>query len=401
MRVLMFSWEYPPFVKGGMGEHVKELVPALLAADAGLELHLLTPAFAGDTSRERLGALTVHRVRVEEPGTERFYQQVLSDNNPLEREAEAIFHAAGGFDFMHVHDWLVSFAALDLQRLEHVPLLTTIHATERGRYRGGLYNDLSRAIDGAERQLAQRSQRIITCSRAMRQEVEDYFGIQPQVIRTIPNGIDASRFDAPIGEDHTRFRAGYARPDEKIVFNVGRLVYEKGADLLVEAAPRVLQQVPEAKFVIAGRGPMLPALQQRVREMHLTDKILLTGYLKDEDRDRLYVTADCCAFPSRYEPFGIVALESMAAGTPVVVSDVGGLGTVVNHGETGLTTYPENIESLAWGIVETLRHPNEAAVRARAARASVRQSLSWPIIAGMTLQVYRELVDLREAVVVR
>ena len=198
------------------------------------------------------------------------------------------------------------------------------------------------------------SQAVITCSDAMKDEVMQYFGVPGERVVVIPNGVDASRFDALRAMDLTEFRAQYARPDEKIIFHVGRLVYEKGADLLVEAAPRVLNRVPEAKFVIAGRGPLQPTLKQRVHEMFLADKILLNGFVSDDDHDRLYVVADVCVFPSRYEPFGIVALESMAAGTPVVVSDVGGLGSVVANGQTGLTSYPGNIDSLAEAIVRAL-----------------------------------------------
>ena len=174
---------------------------------------------------------------------------------------------------------------------------------------------------------------------------------------------------------------------------MGRLVYEKGADLLVEAAPRVLNRLPQAKFVIAGRGPLLPALSQRVHEMYLTDKILLSGFVSDDDRDRLYVAADLCVFPSRYEPFGIVALESMAAGTPVVVSDVGGLGTVVDHGQTGLTSYPENVDSLAWAIIQVLEDTEAAASKAKRALETVQERMTWPVIARQTLARYREVAE--------
>lgn len=393
MKVLMLSWEFPPHVNGGMGEHVRALVPALLERDPTLDLHIITPTFDGQTMHERRDRLTVHRVDVFAPLDSRIHDDVMMANVRLARAAADVIRSEGGFDFIHVHDWLVSFAALALQDIHKIPILTTIHATERGRHRGGLYNDLSRAIDAAEGRLVRRSQQVITCSNSMQQEVQDFFGAGPDNLHIIANGIDSRRFHALRKQDLSEFRARYARPDEKIVFNVGRLVYEKGADLLVEAAPRVLQQAPEAKFVIGGRGPLLAGLEQRVQELRLGDKVLLAGFLNDADRDRLYVVSDCCAFPSRYEPFGIVALEAMAARTPVVVSNVGGLGTVVSHGITGLTTYPENIDSLAWGILNTLKDPEAAQRRALQAWNAVEQTLSWPVIADETLQVYRLLVE--------
>ena len=354
MKVLLFSWEYPPHIDGGLGQHVKELTPALLEADPNLVLHIITPTFAGETTREAAGRLVVHRVQVSAPSEERYFEDVKWANVSLGQAALEVVEAEGGFDLMHVHDWPVSFASFVVQDAYALPLLSTIHATERGRYRGELHGDLSRAIDWAERQLVERSQAVITCSDAMKDEVTLYFGVPGDRVVVIPNGVDASRFDALRAMDLTEFRAQYARPDEKIIFHVARLVYEKGADLLVEAAPRVLNRVPEAKFVIAGRGPLLDTLRRRVHEMSLGDKILLSGFVSDDDRDRLYVAADVCVFPSRYEPFGIVALESMAAGTPVVVSDVGGLGSVVESGRTGFTAYPENIDSLADAIVRVL-----------------------------------------------
>lgn len=374
-----------------MGEHVKALVPALLNAAPDLEMHVVTPIFAGETSVETWGRLTVHRVRVEHPSSEHFYRDVQQSNLPIAELAMQLVQTYDRFDFLHVHDWLVGFAALALHEAFQIPILSTIHATERGRYRGALYSDLSRAINLAECKLAQSSQCVITCSRAMALEVRDYFEVLPEQTRVIPNGIDTSRFDQLREKDHAAFRARYARPEEPIIFNVGRVVYEKGADLLVEAVPAVLQQVPQAKFVIGGRGPLLVSLEQRIREMHLDDRVLLTGYLSDADRDRLYVMADCCVFPSRYEPFGIVALEAMAAGTPVVVSDVGGLGTVVRHGSTGLTVFPENVDSLAWGIIQTLVDPQAAQRRATQAFQDVHHCLTWTAIAKLTVEVYREV----------
>lgn len=393
MKVLFFTWEYPPHLAGGLGQHVAELVPALLQREPGLELHVITPVHGEKSSHETFGRLFVHRVAATAPAEGPIYDHARLDNQALTATAEQLITSYGPFDLIHVHDWLPSFAALHVQEKHGLPLVATIHATERGRYRGALYSDLSRAIDGAEARLAQQADRIITCSLAMQIEVGAFYGVPAERISIVPNGIDSSRLRRLRGQDHRAFRRRYARTDERIVFHVGRLVYEKGADMLVESAPLVLNRVPEAKFVIGGRGPLFASLGQRIDAMHLQDKVLLAGFLSEEERDRLYVVADVCVFPSRYEPFGIVALEAMAAGTPVVVSDVGGLGTVVQHNHTGLTTYPEDIHSLAWAIMQVLRHPELAMERAARASAYVEEHLNWPVIAAMTLEVYGGVVD--------
>ena len=126
--------------------------------------------------------------------------------------------------------------------------------------------------------------------------------------------------------------------------------------------------------------------------MFLADKILLSGFVSDDDRDRLYVAADVCVFPSRYEPFGIVALESMAAGTPVVVSDVGGLGSVVANGQTGLTSFPGNIDFIAEAIVRALGDTATAARLAEQALEVVQEHMTWPVIAHQTVASYQDLV---------
>lgn len=388
MRVLFLSWEYPPHLEGGLGQHVKELVPAMLQADPALELHVITPVFGEEASHESAGRLHVHRVATPKPDEAVIFDGVMAANPALAAECQRVITAYGPFDLIHVHDWLPSFAGLELQDAFGLPLVATIHATERGRYRGALASDLSRAIDTAEGRLAHQAQRVITCSLAMRDEVHSFYGVPYARIQVIPNGIDASRLRPLRHRDLSEFRLRFAQPDERVVFHVGRLVYEKGADLLVEAAPQVMSHAPDVKFVIGGRGPLYASLSERIQAMHLQDKVLLTGFLTDDERDQLYVVADVCVFPSRYEPFGIVALEAMAAGTPVVVSDVGGLGTVVEHDKTGLTTFVEDVNSLAWAILRVLDDPQASLERARWAATYVETRLSWSVIAGMTLKVY-------------
>ena len=422
MRVLMFSWEYPPYVVGGLGNHVAALVPAL--ARQGVEVHLVTPRWvAGDkiwyqgsvetvegaqevihnsssasvTERTPEGAY-IHRVEPPVHQMGNFYADAQQTNLNLEEVAMALIQDLGGVDLLHAHDWLVAFAATSLKRLCKIPLIATIHATERGRGRGQLSGDLAHAINGTEWWLCYEAWRVITCSRYMAREVMDYFQVPADKIDVIPNGVDTAPFDALEGVDLSEFRARFALPWEKIVFHVGRIVYEKGTHLLVEAAPRVLAAVPEAKFVIAGRGPMLGDLQRRAQELGVGEKVLFAGFISDDERNRLYRVADCAVFPSLYEPFGIVALEAMAARCPVVVSSVGGLAEVVELHRTGITVYPDNVDSLTWGIVHTLQHPDWSRARAENAYRMVREVYNWDRIARLTQEVYERVVRERQQV---
>jgi len=390
MRVLMLAWEYPPNVVGGLGKHVAELVPPL-GMLPGLELHLVTPGWEGGRPQEQVGQATVHRVDMPAPSGD-FYTAAWQANLKLEETAHYLWETSGPFDVVHVHDWLVAFAGAALKRRYKVPLVSTIHATERGRGRGHLGSDQARAIHHVEWWLTFESWRVIACSQYMANEVGDYFQCPRAKIDIIPNGVDTTRFDALDGLDLAQFRDRFALPSERIVFSVGRVVHEKGMHVLVKAMPLVLAQYPAAKAIIAGKGPELDSLRSLAWSSGVGEKVFVVGFVSDPDRDRLFKVADCAVFPSLYEPFGIVALEAMAARCPVVVSEVGGLKDVVQHSETGITIYPDDPGSLAWGIVHTLQHPDWAAARAANAYRAVREEYNWDRIARMTASVYDRAV---------
>ena len=389
MRILMFSWEYPPHVVGGLGKHVAELIPPL-GTLPNVVVHLITPRLHGGQPVERVGQVTVHRV--ETPSVEGdFYTSAWQINLRLEESAHQLWDDVGPFDLIHVHDWLVAFVGAAFKRSYNTPLLSTIHATERGRGRGTLGSEQARAIHHVEWWLAFESWRVVACSEYMRDEIADYFECPRDKIDIIPNGVEASRFDSLEGQDLSQWRNMYALPSEQILFSVGRVVYEKGLHVLIKAMPLILAQQPSAKLVIAGKGPELDSLRSLAWSLGVGEKVLLTGFISDEDRDRLFKIADCAVFPSLYEPFGIVALEAMAARCPVVVTEVGGLQDVVQHAETGITVYGDNPDSLAWGILHTLQHPEWAVTRVENAHRVVREEYNWERIARMTASVYARI----------
>ncbi|MBX6770564.1 MAG: glycosyltransferase family 4 protein [Chloroflexi bacterium] len=402
MRILMLSWEYPPHVIGGLGKHVSELVPALVGQ--GVEVHLVTPRLHGGEARAVIGEAapatdgptsTVYRVDPPANSEHDFFTRVTRTNIVLEQFARELWEKIGPFALIHAHDWLVAPAAVGLKHAYRTPLLATIHATEYGRCRGHINGEMSRAINNVEWWLSYEAWRVICCSGFMASEVQRALQAPPDKIDVIPNGVDTRRFDALDGEDLRDFRRGYAAPDEQMIFYVGRIVHEKGVHLLVEAMPRILAARPRTKLVVAGTGGYLDAVRQRAYDLGIGDRCYFTGYVPDGVRDRLFRVADVAVFPSLYEPFGIVALEAMAARTPVVVAEVGGLAEVVRHGETGITVYPDNVDSLVWGILHTLDRPDWARQRAENAYRVVIEQYNWAVIAGRTIDVYRRIVDER------
>ncbi len=399
MRVLMLSWEYTPHIVGGLGKHVAEVVPALVAA--GAEVHLVTPAYGGGEAEESLGgASRVYRVPPPGPSEDmsrmgmptNFFMNAWRTNINLESKGrELLERYQYDFDLIHAHDWLVAFSGVALKSGYKMPLLSTIHATEMGRNRGVLHDDMQRDIHTTEWWLTFESWRVITTSQFMLSQIRAQFDLPPDKIDIVANGIYTARFDALDGVDLSDFRARWAGADEPIVFFIGRLVPEKGVQIIVEAAPQVLRQIPNARFIIAGTGGYRSELERRAGELGVQERINFAGFVSDEDRDKLYKVCNAAVFPSLYEPFGIVALEAMAAGAPVIVSDTGGLSEVVKLHETGLKVWPGSPDSLAWGIVHTLQHLDWSAQRAANARREVRELYNWPHIAAQTIDVYNRV----------
>lgn len=389
MRVLMLSWEYPPHIVGGMGKHVMDLVAAL--APQGIEIHVITPLLRGDVARETT-AQGVHIHRVEPPRMEQYdYVSFVRETNAeMERAARGLQTEFGPFNLIHAHDWLVAPAAVALKHAWRRPLIATIHATERGRRQGYVSDGQSEDIDRLEWSLTYEAWRVIVCSRFMAHQIHAYFNTPPDKIDVVPNGVYVIRDPFMSEQEHRAFRRRFVDDDQPLAFYVGRIVYEKGLQVLLEAWPRVLAALPGARLLIAGTGGYLETLKNRAWELGISDTLLFTGFIPDEDRDKLYHIADVAVFPSLYEPFGIVALEAMAARCPVVVAETGGLREVVRLHETGVMVHPNDPESLAWGILHTLQHPDWARTRAQNAFREVGDVFNWQRIAEATAEVYAQ-----------
>ena len=239
-------------------------------------------------------------------------------------------------------------------------------------------------INSTEAWLTREAWRIICCSKYMAVEVARNLGVPQDKIDVVPNGINSSLFEGPIEVEGLRAR--FALADEILVLYVGRLVYEKGITLLVEAMPHVLRSL-NVKLVIVGEGYLKEDLINRIHDLGMDDKVYVTGFLDSEILRGLFRVADVCVIPSMYEPFGIVALEAMAAGSPIVTSGVGGLGEILEHDKNAVFVYPTP-ESIAWGITKVLKDPTYADRIRQQARMRI-SSYRWEAIAESTLGIYR------------
>lgn len=386
-RVLMLSWEYPPKIVGGLSRAVYDLSRAL--AHQGEEIHVLTSHVDGCPDFEYAEGVYVHRLScLQESDRIHFIDWVLQFNTEMVRYVEKCAAEGIQFDCIHAHDWLVSPAARELKKKYQLPLVATIHATEFGRNQG-IYTDLQQKIHHQEWKLTYEAEKVVVCSKYMENEVKQLFELPPEKVIAIPNGVDVRKLQQ--GEESFFQRANYALPEEKIIFFVGRLVREKGAQYLIEVAPEILGACPEAKFVISGKGPMMDELKRMAAERGVEHKFLFTGFIDDKQRNGLLHHAYLAVFPSIYEPFGIVALEAMATGTPVLVSDTGGLSEIVQHGENGLKIYPGMASSLKDQLLYALTHEPQIKAMAESARETLLRTYQWDDIALATRKVYDSL----------
>lgn len=388
MRVLMLSWEYPPHVVGGMGKHVLDLAPALVGQ--GVEVHVVTPLLRGGAARETTpDGVQIHRVSPPPMDAYGFVSYVQQANGLMELAGRELCAELGDFDMIHAHDWLAAHAGIALKHAWRRPLIATIHATERGRQQGYVGGAHAEQVNSTEWWLAYESWRVIACSRFMAHQISSYFGAPLDKIDVVPNGIYVAPDPFETEEECLAFRRRFAEDDQPLVYYVGRLVYEKGLHVLLDAWPHIRAAFPRARLLIAGTGAYADSLKSRAWALGIAAEVTFAGFIPDDERDKLYRAADVAVFPSLYEPFGIVALEAMVARCPVVVSSAGGLSEVVTLHETGLTVHPDDVGSLAWGILHTLRHPEWARERAENAFKVASEQFNWRAIATATIAVYR------------
>ena len=392
MKILMLTWEYPPRVVGGIARVVYDLSRTLLKD--GHDVTVVTYKDGDAPYFEDDKGVKVYRVDNYMINPNNFIDWIMQLNFNLVAKASEIIQKEGKFDVIHAHDWLVAYAAKTLKQSFDIPLISTIHATEAGR-NSGIRDEQQRYINDTEWMLTYESTEVIVNSNYMKGELQRLFGLPFEKINVVPNGVSAVNYSG-IERDYD-FRRRYAMDNEKIILFMGRLVYEKGIQHLIAAMPKILNGYHDAKLVVAGKGGMIDELKAQANSLGLGEKVYFAGYINGKDVAKLYKAADVSVFPSTYEPFGIVALEAMLAGTPVVVSDIGGLNEIVQHRENGMKCYAGNPNSIADSILELLYNPQLCANVVKKAKSKVKNEYNWNKIAQDTHFIYKKAICETEA----
>jgi glycogen(starch) synthase len=388
-RVLILSWEYPPLIEGGLARHVRKLAEQLVAR-ADVEVHVLTRGDERMLAEDEIEGVWVHRVR--EPRRPRDLGEFVAWVEHMNADMLAAGVELGdrfAFDLVHGHDWLVAVAGDHLANRFRCPLVMTIHATEYGRHQGWVDDHPQAYIHGIEHWMANRADRVITCSHYMRGHVADIYGLEEERVSVIPNGIDP--LDLQPVEDLERLRRNFAAPDERLVLLVGRLVYEKGFQLALDALPGLVQRLGDVRFLVAGSGTHEQELRAQASDLGLDAHGTFLGWIGDDVLHSLYRIADLCVVPSIYEPFGLVALEAMASGCPCIVADTGGLREIVPEDErVGLRFNGGDAEHLAFMVERLLcDEPLRERLVAQASEHVLR--FDWADVADQTADLYAQL----------
>jgi glycosyltransferase involved in cell wall biosynthesis len=384
----MLTWEYPPRVVGGISKVVYDLSHRLIKD--GHQVTVVTYR-DGDTSYyEDDEGINVYRVDNYMIHPNNFIDWIMQLNFNMVAKASELMNKFGKFDVIHAHDWLVSYAAKSLKEAYDVPMVATIHATENGR-NSGIHDETQRYINDSEWQLTYEASEVIVNSNYMKNEIQRIFGLPYDKINVIPNGVKLDKFEG-IERDY-ELRRQYAMDNEKIILYVGRLVYEKGVQNLIGAMPKILENYHDSKLVICGRGGMMDELKQEAHNLGIDEKVYFVGYCDAAKVQKMYINADIAVFPSTYEPFGIVALEGMLSGTPTVVSDVGGLNEIVEHGVTGMKSYAGNSNSIADSVLALLYDQDLCNRVSSNAIEVVKEKYNWNVIAQSTFKTYEKAIS--------
>ena len=387
MKILMLTWEYPPRVVGGISRVVYDLSHRLIKD--GHEVTVVTYRDGEVPYYEDDKGVKVYRIDNYMIQPNNFIDWILQLNFNMVERASQIIAEQGKFDVIHAHDWLVANAAKTLKHSFDIPIVATIHATEAGR-NSGIREPNQKYINDTEWMLTYEANEVIVNSNYMKSEVQRLFGLPFEKINVVPNGVNLNKFTG-MDRDYS-FRRKYAMDNEKIILFMGRLVYEKGVQNLIAAMPKVLDSYHDAKLVIAGKGGMLDELRAQADYLGISNKVYFAGYMNGKDVEKMYKAADISVFPSTYEPFGIVALEGMLAERPIVVSDAGGLGEIVEHRVTGMKSYCGNPNSIADSILELLFNPELCDNIVKNAKIKVKENYNWQKIAQDTHFTYQKAI---------
>jgi glycosyltransferase involved in cell wall biosynthesis len=425
MKVLMFGWEFPPHITGGLGTACYGMTKGLMKH--GVEVIFVVPKAYGDEDQQAVRLVNASDITVDfrDKKYEEYWQRITymeigsnlipyvgpeefrrimeeneldgisSSDHVLSQKFEfsgkygtdlmdevkryaliaSAIAATSDFDVIHAHDWLTYAAGVAAKSVSGKPLVVHMHATEFDR--SG--ENVNQNVYDLERRGMEEADRVIAVSNLTRQTVIERYGINPDKVFTVYNAVE------PSDKDKGNYRRGVK---EKVVTFLGRVTFQKGPDYFVEAARKVLDKDPNVRFVMAGSGDMLNKTIKRVAQLKMADKFHFTGFLKGGDVDHMFGLSDVFVMPSVSEPFGIVPLEAMRSNVPVVISKQSGVSEILVH---ALKIDFWDIDAMADAIYGLLHYEGLSKMFKRYGKDEV-DSLKWENAAFHVKEVYQSVL---------
>ena len=392
MKVLMFGWEFPPHITGGLGTACFGLTQGLSKAD--VEVLFVVPKAYGDEDEHAVRIVNASNIKlnlsesaigkhwgkvtfievgsnlIPYVGPEDFAKVIelsklktLSKTSTIFQEnfefsgkygsnlmdevsryalIGASLAETNDFDVIHAHDWLTYPAGIAAKQISGKPLVVHMHATEFDR--SG--ENINPQVFDIEKDGMEAADRVITVSNFTRKIVIDRYGIDPEKVFTVHNAVEHTSKPEMTDMEHN--------VDEKVVTFLGRITYQKGPEYFIEAANKVLKKDPNVRFVMAGTGDMMHKMIRRVARLGIATKFHFTGFLKGDDVDRMYALSDVYVMPSVSEPFGIAPLEAVRLNVPVIISRQSGVSEVLTH---AIKINFWDVDALADAIYGLLHYP--------------------------------------------
>lgn len=391
----MLGWEFPPYHSGGLGTACYGLTKGL--SSEGIKVTFVLPSLHQNIESEHLKLIGANiRFRsIDSPlsgyMTTTTYKKTLTKKAPaaknmygrnlleeVDRFARRVKKIAltEPFDVIHAHDWLTYPAGIVAKKATGKPLVVHVHATEFDRCAN---NSVNQNVYNIEREGMHAADKIIAVSNFTKNQVVSHYGIDPNKVQVVHNAVEIKKY-TPKSVELTR--------QDKIVLFLGRLTIQKGPEHFLLAAKRVLEKVPETRFVVAGSGDMESYMINKASELGISNNVMFTGFLRGADIDKAYRMADVYVLPSISEPFGIAPLEAMMHGTPTIISKQSGVSEVVSH---SLKVDFWDIDEMANKIISILSYNGLAETIRDNGLQEVRK-FDWRIPAMKCAQVYSNVI---------
>lgn len=403
INVLMFGWEFPPYNSGGLGTACLGLSRALTRENVRITF-VLPKKFDVHSPHLKIVFADQLAIKFTEVNS-LLYPYVTSDEYSLDRERiksdiygrtlleEVLRYARAArkiakkekFDIIHAHDWLSFLAGIEAKKVSGKPLIVHVHATEFDRTAG---QNVNQNVYDIERKGLHFADKIIAVSNRTKENIMRHYGVPAHKIEVIHNGIDGGEYRA-LSERLMELKQQH----KKIVLYAGRITIQKGPEYFIRAAKRALEYYPDAVFIVAGSGDMEHQIMMEAAYLGISDKIFFTGFLRGDDLNAIYQSADLYVMPSVSEPFGITPLEALVNNTPVLISKQSGVSEVLTH---ALKTDFWDTEDMANKIVSVLKHSSlKKTLRDNGKREA--QKISWQEAAKKCIDLYSRILSTHAA----